>query len=50
MQGIIGVILANADVFINAINIDSVFKPVIVAIVMAILSPIMAEMGGSDGE
>lgn len=45
LQGIIGVFVANADLFVSYIQIDPALKPVIVALVMAILSPIMSELG-----
>lgn len=45
VQGIIGVIVANMDLFVSYIQIDPAMKPVIVALVMAILSPIMSELG-----
>lgn len=48
IQGVIGVVIANVDVFISAIQINATWKPVIAAVVMAILSPIMAEMGGHE--
>lgn len=48
LQGIIGVIIANLDLLIGFIHIDPSMKPFIVAIVMAILSPIMAELGGGE--
>lgn len=44
-QGILGVIVANIDLLISTLSIPSVWKPFIVAMVMAILSPIMAELG-----
>ena len=50
LQGCIGVILANADVFIEAIKISPEFKPVIAALVMAVLSPIMAALGKNNEE
>lgn len=55
VQGVIGVILANADIIVGAYVINDVFRPLIVALVMAILSPIMAELGkkkeeADDGE
>mgnify|MGYP006988895096 CR=1 FL=1 len=46
IQGVIGVIVANLDVLVGTFSIGSEFKPIIVAIVMAILAPIMAELGG----
>lgn len=45
LQGIIGVLVANADLFVSYIQIDPTMKPVIVALVMAVLSPIMSELG-----
>lgn len=50
IQGIIGVVLANADTVISAIQIDPMWKPIIAATVMAILSPIMAELGKKNEE
>ena len=44
-QAVIGVIIANIDVIIGTFTMDVVWKPIIVALVMAILSPIMAELG-----
>ena len=45
-QGIIGVLIANADVLIKSFDIPDVWKPLIVALVMAVLSPVMAALGG----
>ena len=45
LQGVIGVLVANADLFVSYIQIDPTMKPVIVALVMAVLSPIMSELG-----
>lgn len=45
VQGIIGVIIANADVLVGG-HITEPYKAVIVALVMAILSPVMASLGG----
>lgn len=45
LQGVIGVIVANLDVITGAFQISEVWKPIIAAIVMAILSPVMAEIG-----
>lgn len=50
LQGILGVIIANLDLFISFIQIDPALKPVIVAVVMAILSPIMSELGGNAND
>lgn len=45
LQGIIGVLIANADLLIDSLNIPTAYKPMIVALVMAVLSPIMSELG-----
>lgn len=46
VQGIIGVLVANIDLLIGMTPIPPAIKPVITGLVMAILSPIMAMMGG----
>ena len=45
LQGIIGVLIANADFLISGLNFTPEAKAFIVALVMAILSPIMSELG-----
>jgi len=45
VQGIIGVLIANLDTITGAFQIPDIWKPIIAALVMAILSPIMAEIG-----
>lgn len=50
VQGVIGVIIANLDTIIGLTPVPATVKPLIVAIVMACLSPIMATMGGADPE
>lgn len=47
-QGIIGVLIANADYIVGGFAIDPATKAVIVALVMAILSPIQATIGGVE--
>lgn len=50
-QAIIGVLIANVDVIIDQFTIGEAWKPIIVALVMAVLSPIMAEIGkGNSNE
>ena len=48
VQGIIGVLIANLDVLINSLTIADTLRPIIVALCMAILSPIMAEIGRAN--
>ena len=51
IQGILGVVIANLDVITGAFVLDPTMKGVIVALVMAVLSPIMALLGQKeDGE
>lgn len=45
IQGVIGVIIANADFLFNGFHFQPETKAFIVALTMAILSPIMAELG-----
>lgn len=45
IQGIVGVLIANVDLLIEPLTIPIAYKPMIVAMVMAILSPIMAYFG-----
>lgn len=47
-QGIIGVIIANIDIIIGQFSFEPTLKPMIVAIVMAVLSPVMAMLGEAD--
>lgn len=51
-QGIIGVVIANIDLLVGYVVFDPSTRALIVAIVMAILSPIMAELGraGQSGD
>ena len=45
VQGIIGVLIANIDLIIGNFGFDASTKAVIVALVMAILSPCMKALG-----
>lgn len=48
IQGIIGVIIANIDIIVGYGDFSPESKAIIVALVMAILSPIMAALGGDS--
>lgn len=51
IQGVLGVIVANLDLILGTVATDPLLKPMIVALVMAVLSPIMALLGAKeDGE
>lgn len=46
VQGIIAVIVTNLDLILGYTTIAPELRPVITGVVMAILSPIMSELGG----
>lgn len=48
MQGIIGVFTANLDLLLGYTVIPPELRPVVTGLVMAILSPIMSELGGGE--
>lgn len=48
IQGIIGVLIANVDLLVEPLTIPVAYKPMIVMLVMAILSPIMAYFGDEE--
>ena len=45
VQAVLGVIVANIDMIVGACVLDPSVRALIVALVMAVLSPIMAEIG-----
>lgn len=49
LQGILGVLVANIDLLLGYTIIPPELRPMVTALVMAILSPIMAALGGADG-
>lgn len=48
VQGLIGVLISYADILVGLVVFNDQLRPVIVALVMAILSPIMATLGGDE--
>ncbi len=48
IQGIIGVLIANVDLLVGSFSFSPEVKAFIVALVMAILSPIMASLGTEE--
>lgn len=48
LQGVIGVIIANVDLIVGYCVLDPSQRALVVALVMAVLSPIMAMLGGDD--
>lgn len=47
-QAVVGVLIANIDFLIGYFSFSPETKAFIVALVMAILSPIMSELGGKE--
>ena len=45
VQGVLGVIVANIDVIVGAYVLEPQTRALIVALTMAVLSPVMAELG-----
>lgn len=54
LQGIIGVFVANVDLIVGFAVLDPALRALAVALVMAVLSPVMAELeahlGGDAGD
>lgn len=48
LQGIIGIVIANIDLIAGQVILDPAQRAVVVALVMAILSPIMAALGQAE--
>lgn len=49
-QGVIGVLVANLDLIVGWCVLDSSMRALVVALVMAVLSPVMAELGERGGD
>ena len=45
VQAILGVIVANADIIVGSYVMEPQTRALVVALVMAVLSPVMAEIG-----
>jgi hypothetical protein len=48
VQGVLGVVIANIDLILGWCVLDPSVRGLVVALVMAVLSPIMAALGGDD--
>ena len=48
VQGVIGVFIANIDLIVGWCVLDPSVRALVVAFVMAVLSPVMAALGGDD--
>ncbi len=49
VQGVLGVVVANIDLIVGYAVLDPSQRALVVALVMAVLSPIMAQLGEEDG-
>lgn len=45
VQGVLGVLVANLDTICGYVGLDGTTKTLLVALVMAVLTPIMSELG-----
>lgn len=50
VQGVIGVLIANADILVGQVVFNAEIRPIIVGLVMAVLSPVMAMLGEGGGD
>ena len=50
VQGVIGVLVANVALIVGWCVLDPSVRGLVVALVMAVLSPVMAELGGGPDE
>ena len=48
VQGVFGVVIANIDLIMGWCVLDPSVRGLVVALVMVVLSPIMAALGGGD--
>ena len=48
VQGVLGVVIANIDLIMGWCVLDPSVRGLVVALVMAVLSPVMAALGGDD--
>ena len=49
-QGVIGVLVANLDLVLGVMVVEPQVRAFLVALVMAVLSPLMAELGEHGGD
>lgn len=47
VQGVLGAIVANIDMLVGCAVLEPTWRAVVVALVMAVLSPVMAELGAA---
>ena len=49
VQGVLGVVVANIDLVVGCAVLEPTWRALVVALVMAVLSPVMAELGKAGG-
>ncbi len=49
-QGVLGVVVANIDLLVGVAVLEPSWRALVVALVMAVLSPVMAELGKAGAE
>lgn len=49
VQGLLAVLVANIDLLVGTCVFDPAWRALCVALVMAVLSPLMAELGAYEG-
>lgn len=49
-QGVLGVVVANIDLLVGVAVLEPTWRALVVALVMAVLSQLMAEIGKAGGE
>ena len=47
-QGVLGVVVANIDLLVGVAVLEPTWRALVVALVMAVLSPLMAEIGKAN--
>lgn len=47
-QGVLAVLVANIDLLVGTCVVEPVWRAFVVALVMAVLSPVMAELGKAE--
>lgn len=50
VQGVLGVVVANLDLILGWAVLDPAWRALVVALAMAVLSPVMAELGAAHDE
>ena len=48
VQGVLGVVVANIDMLVGCAVLEPAWRAVAVALVMAVLSPVMGELGAAS--